>query len=132
MMKISLTALAILAVTGCAVDNTGTTGSPSAASEARDLSIATQVVAEQLGLPASTVGADTPLRTLLSEVDELDFVEILATTEERFRVEITDEQLLTHLGSSDFDAQISKLTARELAAIAAESRARVKGVHEPN
>lgn len=118
-MIIRYTVLLAIVLTGCSgqqEDSTRETASSSAAATP-DVATIVSVLAEQFGISPGQVAPDATLASL--GADELDVVEIIMTVEERFHVEITDEQIVRRVGRGGAE---DTLTARSLAALVAESR----------
>ena len=69
-----------------------------------------KIVADTLGLKPDDVGADTPLSKLKKPADELDVVEIIMRVEERFDIEIRDDEL----AGSDIST-VTNITPRQIA-----------------
>ena len=69
-----------------------------------------RLVADLLGLKPHDVGVNTPLSKLKKPADELDMVEIIMSIEERFDIEIKDDEI----GGSDINA-VTNITVNQLA-----------------
>jgi len=69
-----------------------------------------KLIADQLGLKPEDVGSNTPLSKLKKPADELDVIEIIMTVEDRFGIEIKDDDL----GGGDVTA-VTNITAEDLA-----------------
>ena len=69
-----------------------------------------RLVADLLGLKPQDVGVNTPLSNLKKPADELDMVEIIMSIEERFDIEIKDDEI----GGSDINA-VTNITVNQLA-----------------
>lgn len=67
------------------------------------------IVARQLSLDASAIDVDAPLSKLKVGADELDAVEIIMSAEERFGVEIKDEEVSNPEGHMMNDLSVRKL-----------------------
>jgi acyl carrier protein len=74
------------------------------------------VAAEQLKLEPGAVDVDAPLSKQKVAADELDLVEIIMKVEERFRVEIRDEEVSNPAG------QLKDLSVRRLTDIVAAKK----------
>lgn len=95
--------------------------SPSSPSGDPDLDAVCEITSKIMQTPKSELTVDVPVASLKPPLDDLDIVEIVLQLEDRYKISISDADLMTAAGGEKSNLQ-AKLTLQALAKLVKQAR----------